>query len=735
MPERNLREKKWVLSALPCESEANNEICRLAEDCNLTAVMAKLLYTRGYRTKREVVSFLHQDEASFHDPYILQDMEAAVTRIQSAVENGEKIAIYGDYDVDGVTSVSLLYLYLKEKGADVGYYIPSRMREGYGISKAAVKHLKECGTTLMITVDTGITAMEEIAYAKELGIDTVVTDHHECRAELPSAVAVVNPHRQDDTYPFPEIAGVGVIFKVICGMEMAECRKQGLPTVNGVMNICRKYADLVAIGTIADVMPIVDENRLIVSLGLSIIEKNPRMGISALMKAASGKNNAENKKSKKRPVNSSFIGYVIAPRMNAAGRVSDASIAVELLLSDNPERAEALADELCALNLQRQVEENRIAEQAMRKIDEMPEDERRRVIVLDDDTWQQGIIGIVSSRITEKYGLPSILISFDGATLGFAEGDDVGKGSGRSIKGLNLVGALTECEDLLVRFGGHELAAGLSVRRRDIPAFRRKINQYAEDCLSEEMLCQTLNADCEVKIEELSMQLANEISMLEPFGVSNPVPVFVLRDAKLVHIIPMSGGKHTKLILEKDGREITAIRFGMSPSELSVDLYDPVDVMFQLSVNEFQNTVSLQMILEDIRHSETKQILYRKEQERYEQIRAGASYNEKENILPGREDIAAIYTWLRREFRMGHTVFSLHRILTLFARQGICGIGYSKLKFSIRIMQELNICGVTETSPDTYVFDFYFNPSKTNIEKSSILHCLRGQLRRTEESN
>jgi len=731
MTEQKQKTKKWSLLYRPGNADADAKIRQLSADSGLSGIMSRLLYTRGYQNADAVRSFLHQEEALLHDPYLLLDMQAAVDRIENALIKRERIAIYGDYDVDGVTSVSLLYLYLTARGGDVGYYIPSRIQEGYGVSKPAVDRLQERGVQLMITVDTGITANEETLYAKSVGIDTVVTDHHECHAEIPEACAVVNPHRPDDPYPFKELAGVGVVFKLICALEIAKCRRDSTAEMDGIRNICREYGDLVAIGTIADVMPIVDENRLIVSLGLRLLEQRPRIGLQALMDAvAGGKGNAG--RNRKRKINSGYIGFVIAPRMNAAGRVSNASIAVEMLLAETEESAAYYAEQLCQLNLERQVEENRIAEQAYKKIEQTLDAENDRVIVIEDDTWQQGIIGIVSSRITERYGLPSILISFDGATRGFPCGDDTGKGSGRSIKGMNLVDALSACQDLLVRFGGHELAAGLTVRRCMIDDFRRRINQYAAQHLNDGQLCVSLDADCEVNMRDLTMKLADEISLLEPFGVSNPVPNFVLTDAKLIRIIPMGGGKHTKLIVEKDDIEMTAVWFNVNPTKLPFEPLDKIDLLFQLNVNEFQNITSLQMLVQDIRLSHEFSDAYATAQNRYEEIRHGADFGEEEAVLPDRDDIALVYTLLRKEFRCGHTVFSMRRILSMLRGQGIDRIGYIKLKFIIRIMQELKICGVIEPSPDQYVFEFYFHTSKTNIEKSSILHRLKLQMRRTD---
>ena len=727
MKNQKLNEKKWSLLYQPGDRDTDQGILALAREAGISPIVARLLYTRGYPTLQKVKAFLHQDEAHFHDPFLLQDMDRGVERLRIALEKGEHIAIYGDYDVDGVTSVSLLYLYIKELGGSVEFYIPSRTKEGYGLSAPAIDRLKENGVALMITVDTGITATAETEYAKSLGIDVIVTDHHECREELPNACAVINPHRANDSYPFRELAGVGVVFKLVCAYEMDRCRREGTSEQEGIRRVCNRYADLVAIGTIADVMPIIDENRLIVTFGLRLIENTRRPGLRALIDAASG---GVKGSAKKRKINSGFIGFVIAPRMNAAGRVSNASIAVELLLEQNSIRAEELAARLCELNIERQVEENRIAEQAYQQIEETLDANNDRVIVIENDTWQQGIIGIVSSRITERYGLPSILISFDGSTDGEPLMSDLGKGSGRSVKGLNLVEALIACEDLLVRFGGHELAAGLTVQRGNIGAFRDRINQYAAEQLGDEPLCMSLDADCEICASDLTMSLAREITALEPFGVSNPTPTFVLRDVVLTRIIPMAGGKHVRLLLRKDGIELTAVWFGVSSVRLPFELLEHVDVMFQLNINEFQNTVSLQLLVQDMKLSQASLRENDEARARYDEIRLGALIDPEEDVIPVRDDIAAVYKLLRREYRNGHTVFTVRRLLSYLKIHGIDTVGYIKLKFIIRIMQELLVCGVTESAEDTYVFEFYDSTAKTNIEKSSILHKLKKQLRK-----
>ena len=451
------RKKKWLLreNTQGIDTEAERA---LTDEVDVSPTMARLLCLRGYTTPETARDFLYIRTEQLADTNLLADIVPAVNRIVEALQRGEKITIYGDYDVDGVTAVSILYLYLRDHGADVSYYIPNRIGEGYGVSASAVESLAAGGTKLMITVDTGITATEEVERARELGVDFVITDHHECRAELPAAVAVVNPHRPDDTYPFKDLAGVGVIFKVMCALEHALTQD---PMIDCVRRLLESYADLVAIGTIADVMPICGENKIIVKLGLAMMENTERPGLIALFRAVSGTQDDRAKAKKRSKVSSGFIGYTIAPRINAAGRIRSASIAVELFLSNTVEAALPYAQELCDANKERQEEENHIVQEAYDMIAEQCDLEHDRVIILDSDHWHHGIIGIVSSRITERYGLPSILVSFEGAEGTGA--DAVGKGSGRSIKGMNLVDALVYSKEHLVKYGGHELAAGLSV--------------------------------------------------------------------------------------------------------------------------------------------------------------------------------------------------------------------------------------------------------------------------------
>ena len=715
------RRRKWTVRYPAHDAEADRQTAELTAELGCSATAAKLLWNRDLKTAEAANRFLRLEETRFHDAFLMRDMDKAVARIEKALAAGEKIAIYGDYDVDGVTSTSLLYLYLRERGADVIYYIPSRLHEGYGLSRGAMDRLAEAGVRLMITVDTGITAVDETAYAKTLGIETVVTDHHACRETLPDVCAAVNPHRPDDEYPFDELAGVGVVFKLVSAMEITRARREGESDAAAVRRICHDYADLVAIGTVADVMPLVDENRLIVSYGLSRINREPRAGIAALIEAANGKGRAP------RRVNSTFIGFGIAPRMNAAGRMGDATVAAELLLSEGGEKSERLAGELCELNAERQTEENRIAEAAYRKIEEQAAKEKPRVLVLDDDDWHQGIIGIVASRITERYGLPSILVTYDGSPDRDGSAADLGKGSGRSVKGLNLVEALTACADLLERFGGHELAAGLSVRRGNIPLLRERLNAYAAERLTDEMLCVCLDADCEVGMTELTEKLVEETEKLEPFGTANPAPVFVMRNANLRRVSPIGGGKHLRMTVEKDGVSMGAVWFGMTLAALDFDTAEPVDLMFRLGINEFRGETSLQMTLIDARPTVDGEAELEREKRRYAEIEAGGHFARTEDLLPSRDECGAVWRFLRREAALGHSTFPVRRLLLRLNGQGAGHFNYCKLMWILRIFDELKLCSFREPVPDTLLLSPDGSGGKKDLDSSVLLASLRAR--------
>lgn len=703
--------KKWILKGN--YTVDSPEVVALRDALGVSPVTALLLCQRGYCEPSSALRFLNED-GEFHSPFLIPDMEKAVARIERAIASQEKVVIYGDYDVDGVTSVSVLSLYLKSRGLSVDYYIPSRNGEGYGMNNAAIDKFDQSGITLMITVDTGVTAIAEVAYATTLGIDTVVTDHHECQSVLPDAVAVVNPRRPDSHYPFKELAGVGVVFKLMmaCEIHRAASDSEAKALID---SLCDTYIDLVAMGTIADVMPLTDENRLLVKKGLYLMNTRPRMGLSALLLAASG--------GEKKPtaVTATTISFTVAPRINAAGRIDSAERAARLFLSDSPAEAELIARELCEINRARQAEENRIIEEAEAKIKAECDLDNDRVIVLADDGWHHGVIGIVASRITERYGLPSILISFEG---------DVGKGSGRSVKGLNLVEALTDSSEYLLKFGGHELAAGLSVERDKIDAFRQHINQYVKTHLFDEDGASGVEVDCEIAPEDVTLSLAEDLSRLEPFGIANPSPVFMLKDLTLRGVMPL-GEKHARFLIEKDGISLAALRFGKSRQDLEYYGGDSVDLLVQISVNEFRGNRSAQMIVKDIRLSDGMLTVKDADRRRYEELMQGASFEKSEDILPSRDDIAPVYLWFKRHF--GNTkddMTGVRELLTQF--EGNPRIHYVKLRIILSILDECGIVAIRYFGEHLENIRYTVNyvKNKVDTEKAPTYTRLKQQMKK-----
>ena len=718
--------KKWTCLYNENDAGANMAVSEISSRLGLSPTCAKILYNRGSISADLAQKFLLTDESKLHSPFLMKDMDKAVERVLLSVNNCEHITVYGDYDVDGVTSVTLIYLYLKSIGAYVDYYIPTREGEGYGLSEGAINTLAEGGTKLIITVDTGITAKEETDYAKTLGIDTVVTDHHECLSVLPDVCAVVNPHREDCAYPFSELAGVGVVFKLVCALELTRNKTKSENEI--IKDICHRYADLASLGTVADVMPLCDENRAIVAMGLKNMSSNPRTGIEALIEAASNVTIARPVVSKtpfaqkKRKIDAGYIGFGIAPRINAAGRISTASRAVELLLSEDYSDAYNRAVELCEINIQRQTEENKIAESAYEIVEKTHDFENDRIIVISGDTWHPGIIGIVASRVTEKYGLPTILISFDGAMEGEPNSLDIGKGSGRSIKGLNLAEGLKYCEEYLERYGGHELAAGLSIRRDRIDDFRRKINSYAKMCLGEGALEECREVDASLTLGMADMKLAEELSYLEPFGVSNPTPQFMISDLTILSIFPIGGGKHTKLVLGDGLLSIQGVCFGVGGFDFKFNRDDRVDIICKLNINEFRNEKTLQLVISDIRTSQ-----------KYIQEIADCEYKYKQMIsdgyarldggdVPTRVEIGNVYRLLREGIAGDEIhLFSLYSMMLSSLPKKM---SYIKMRFIFDILREIKVCGIKERGDGRISFDVYENAKKTHLNTSPTFRML-----------
>lgn len=628
-----MKDKKWIVT-----NYDNEQVARLSEALALSPLCTKLLIRRGYTDVVRAKNFLSKDPTGFHSPFLMKDMEKATKIVENSIQNGDKTLIWGDYDVDGVTSSTILYKYFKSLGFDVDYYIPRRLDEGYGLNKEAIEEFAKRGGKLLITVDCGITADEEILFAKEFGIKVIVTDHHECRETIPRADAVVNPKRHDCNYPFKELAGVGVAFKFICACEMV---LKNLSHHKALELTLKNYADFTSIGTIADVMPIADENRLIVNRGLIDISNTSNVGLAALIDDAG----IYSKSYKKKKISSTTIGFVLAPKINAAGRMGTSRSAVDLFLTESREKAAELAGELSRINKDRQALENIILNQAVEKIEKEFDFDNDKVIILSDNDWHHGVIGIVASRITEKYNLPAILVSFKNE--GHEMEENLGKGSGRSIKGFNIVEALNKCSDILLKFGGHELAAGLSVDIKNFEEFKRRMNSYANEAFLDIDGAKSIEVDCKVSSDEITVDTANEISQLEPFGLSNAVPIFCSDNMIITSIMSIGENKHTKITLKKDGKYFVALFFGRPIDTLPYLEGDIVDVVFNIDINTFKNQQSVQMIIRDIRLSDDQLKRIEAGYTRYNQISINTSLSVKSHEIPTREDFKAIYTLLR----------------------------------------------------------------------------------------
>ncbi len=713
------KDKKWSIKSHPQDDLLVDEI---SISLGISRPLASIIVNRGYKTKGEAEAFIKKSHEILHDPFLLNDMEKAVDRIILALNKKEKITIYGDYDVDGVTSVCILHLYLESIGAQVEYYIPCRKGEGYGVSKDAINKINENGTKLIITVDTGVTAVSEAQYARELGIDMVITDHHECTDDLPNAIAVINPKRRDTTYPFSNLAGVGVAFKLLCAIEQRISR---CSLIDAVRRIAYEYADLTAIGTIADVMPVIDENRILISLGLSRAEITDKIGLASLINnCRNGEGKVVSKYKQKKKLSSGFVGFTLAPRINAAGRISSASLAVDLFLAKDDKVANDYSLQLCEINRERQATENKIADEAYEYVENNGL-ESKSIIILDNCQWHHGVIGIVSSRVTDRYCVPSILISFEG-NENPNDPEAIGKGSGRSMNGMNLVEALSSCGDLLEKFGGHELAAGLSIKRKNLTEFRRRMEEYAKKCFEGIESEQILSIDCELDSQDINIKFAEELCLLEPYGVSNPTPVFSLRNAVISDITPVGLNRHLKLSIAKNNELFVAMLFSTTPQEFGLSVGDEVDLAFCLDVNEFNGVSSVQISIKDIRPSERMMHFEKINEEIFEAVKSGESTLDSEYIIPTRDDFAKVYSFLLAAARIGKETYRLSRLLSdLLKGDTDPKINYVKLKFIIKVFRELNIVAIEELDSVTFAFHIVFTKSKTSLDKSSILKKLK----------
>lgn len=602
--------KKWSVSS--CDKDIAASI---AESCGIEPFAAYILCSRGYADEFAVDSFLYDDDIL--NPYILPDMDKAVEAIKEAVNSGKRITIFGDYDTDGVTATALLYLYLKSRQANVDYYIPDRALEGYGLSSDAITQLKEKGTQFIITVDNGVGAVSEISYAKNLGIEMVITDHHQPGEFLPDALAVIDPHREDYAGDFKDWAGVGIAFKLVAALEDCDSEK-----------ILSDYADLIALGTIADVVPLKGENRVLVRRGIELINKGKRLGIETLKVAAGIRNDK---------MTSTSLAFTIAPRINAAGRMGSANGALKLLITSSQEEAESISNQICAANDLRKKEESAIEAAALKQIAENPSIGYERVIVVDGEGWHQGVVGIVASRLSEFFGKPAIIFSREGETA---------KGSGRSISGFSLYEALSQVKDILVSFGGHTLAAGMSLPSDNIGLFRERINKYA---LKTEPCFPTLSLDCKLNPNSLKLELLNALRVLEPCGAENLRPLFGLYNMQIMNIKPVGNGKHLKINFRRDNTNVVAMYFGMTADEMIYEQGDFVDLAVKLDSNEYLGEEKLSIQIKNIRFAgaDDDEVLGCKDL--YEKFKRGErlSFEEAKKLCPDRELQENLYRYIR----------------------------------------------------------------------------------------
>ena len=549
---------------------ADNELVdKISKKFNISELVATILVNREIVNEKDIEIFLNPTRDDFYDPFYLPDMEKAIIRIEKAINNQEKVIIYGDYDVDGITSITILKKFLEERGLKTDYYIPNRLDEGYGLNNEAIKKFANEKYTLMITVDCGISGNKEIELANELGIETIITDHHEPLDILPNAYAIIDAKREDNKYPFRHLAGVGVVFKLLQALSIH---------MNLDAKEYLKFLDIVCVGTISDIVPLFGENRVIAKLGMKLVEVTKNIGLKFLLSASGYKE-----------VTSTAISFGIAPRINACGRIGKAEVALKLFLTNVYEEARIITDELNRFNKERQEKEKNILVEALEKIEKENMD-ANNTIVVSGENWHHGVIGIVASKITEMYYKPSILLSIEG---------DTAKGSGRSIEGFDLHNALCECNELLEKYGGHEMAVGLSLPKNNLEKFNQKMQEISKD-IDLEQLVPIIKIDKVLTSKDLEVDNINSLKMLEPFGEGNKNPIFLIKNAKITSIRALSEGKHLKISVNVDGKNVDVIGFKMGELVNNFLIGDKIDIAGTIDVNIFNGIKNVQMTLKNI---------------------------------------------------------------------------------------------------------------------------------------
>lgn len=676
--------KLWEVAKLDRAQAA-----KLQERYELPSILAMLLQIRSITDSKAIEDFLfNESEIAF--PYDIKDMDKAVRRIKKSIDNDELICVYGDYDADGVTSTTLMYSYLETIGANVIYYIPSRESEGYGMNKSAIDKLKSKGVGLIVTVDNGIAAIDEIAYANTLGIDTVVTDHHQPLEVLPNAYAVVDLHQKDCNSKFKNLSGVGVAFKTIMAIEGDEC------DVNMLLD---NYSDLLCIGTIGDIVELKGENRVFVKRGIESLNNTDRVGMDALLQSSglSGK-----------PLTAGKVSFTIVPRINAVGRLGMSHKSVELLLTEDYEQACIMAETLCEDNTERQNIEKEILNKINEKIISDSSLLLDKVLVISGEGWHQGVIGIVASRVKEATGKPVIIISDDGENA---------KASGRSVEGFSLCDAVFACSDLLTHCGGHPMAVGLSLKSENISLFRKKINEYATQF--DVMPFDKLKIDCKLNPAGINVELVKSLSYLQPYGAGNPTPLFGLYNMTLVNIIPLKNNTHLKLVLKRDETVINAMMFFTSSQQFPYKTGDILDLAVTLDNNEYNGTMTVSIVVKDIKPNNINSEKILTSQRNYENFRNGKILSQEQikDILPERNDFALLYRFLKQnngyDFSLETLVFKLDNMLS-----------FGKIKVIIEAMRELGLLVVKEGLEQTNI-TLIDVKEKVVLESAQIIKSLR----------
>ena len=658
----------------------------LAAQQKENALLAGILAARGITDPAEALTLLAGEE-ELSDPALLTDMDAACQRIWQAIDNGETIAVFGDYDVDGVTATALLYQHLKGMGATVKCMLPSREGDGYGLSKNAIQSMHNKGCSLIVTVDNGISAVEEAEFAASLGMDLIITDHHLPPETLPKAVAVVDPRRKDDHSPFKGLCGAGVAFKLCAALD-------GCPPEE-MLDYC---GDLAAVGTVADVMPLVGENRTLVKAGLQQLQQTDRPGFGALLEEVglAGK-----------PITAENISYAIAPRINAAGRMDNAVTALQLVLCEDPDRAGELAHKLNEINAHRQETEQQIFKAAEELLEQQPERLDDRIMLLWGRDWHPGVIGIVASRLVERTGRPVIVVTID------EHGE--GKGSGRSVQGFNLHTCIGSCADLLVRYGGHAMAAGLSVREENLPELRRRLNEWAaRECPV--LHTPPLTCDVTIHLDRITVESVRHLDQLAPYGAENPTPVFLLQSAVVDGVYPVSEGRHSRLRLRQGNACLYAVWFGMPAEQLPYALGDVVDVALNLSVYESTRGAQLSGRIIDLHPAGLGAELAR-QAALVQALRRGTplTAEQKRQIAPARTDIIAVYRELQA--RRWHA----EDLQPLCAKLGEEQTG--KTLVAVTALEQVGLITAAEKGGAKF-WELVPTAGKKNLADAPILKCL-----------